>query len=70
MKQYTLTIIRGSNTITKQTFNSKEQAENLYYSYFTVLNVQGVYGLQLWQHQQGKTIDNDRHARIIKQYNI
>ena len=70
MFKYTISIIENNNKIERLYYNNEEAADNIYKALYMIARyyVSDIYGLQLWQHAKDKTIDNDRHARIMKQY--
>ena len=70
MYNYTISIIEANNKIERLYYNNEEAADNIYKGLYIIARyyVSNIYAIQLWQHAKGKTIDNDRHARIIKQY--
>ena len=70
MYNYTISIIETNNKIERLNYSNKEAADNIYKALYMIARYYGfdIYGLQLWQHRKGKTIDNDARARIVKQY--
>lgn len=65
---YTVSIIRGDD-IDRLNYNNEESANRDYNFYWGIMLCiwRDINGVQLWCHRKGKTIDNDRHARIIRQ---
>jgi len=72
MYNYTISIIETNNKIERINYKAEEPAINVYNVLCMIASyhVNDIYGIQLWQHAKGKTIDNDARARIIKQYYI
>lgn len=66
---YTLSVIR-KNEITRFNYSNKIEALRIYSLYCGSMQYlrSDIDGVQLWKCIQGLTIDNDRQARIIKQY--
>ena len=67
---YTISVIENNNQIERLYYSNEEAANNIYKALYMIARyyVSDIYGLQLWQHAKGKTIDNDARARIIQQY--
>ena len=67
---YTISIIENNNKIERLNYNAEEPATNVYKALCMIASyhINDIYGIQLWQHAKGKTIDTDPLARIIKQY--
>ena len=70
MYNYTISVIENDNKIERLNYNTEKSAIKIYETLCMIASyhVNDIYGIQLWQHRKDKTIDNDRHARIIKQY--
>ena len=66
---YTISIIEN-NKIERLNYTDKKAVVEVYNTMCIVASyhINDIYGIQLWQHAKNKTIDNDPHARIIKQY--
>jgi len=69
MYNYTISIIED-NKIERLNYTDEKAATEVYNTMCIVASyhINDIYGIQLWQHRKGKTIDNDTRARIIKQY--
>ncbi len=67
---YTISIIESNNKIERLNYDSEKAANKIYKAFYMIARyyVNDIYGIQLWQHRKGKTIDTDPLARIIKQY--
>ena len=67
---YTISIIENNNKIERLNYTDEKAAAEVYNTMCIVASyhINDIYGIQLWQHRKGKTIDNDPRARIIKQY--
>jgi len=67
---YTISIIENNNKIERLNYNTEKAATKIYKTLCMIASyhINDIYGIQLWQHAKTKTIDNDPHARIIKQY--
>ena len=67
---YTISIIENNNKIERLNYTDEKAATEVYNAMCIVASyhINDIYGIQLWQHRTSKTIDNDPHARIIKQY--
>ena len=70
MYNYTISVIENNNKIERLNYDSEKRAVKVYKAFCIVARyyVNDIAGVLLWQHAKSKTIDNDPHARIIKQY--
>ena len=69
---YTISIIENNNKIERLNYTDEKAVTEVYNAMCIVASyhMNDIYGIQLWQHRKGKTIDNDPRARIIRQYYI
>lgn len=67
---YTLSLIRQGGEIHRLHYDNRTDAEKKYTEARGLCDKKAIMGVQLWQCRQGKTIDTDPLARIIKQYYI
>lgn len=67
---YTISIIENNDKIERLNYDSKKAATKVYNAMCIVARyyTNDIYGVLLWQHEKGKTIDNDAYAKIIKHY--
>ena len=70
MYNYTISVIENNNKIERLNYSTEKAATKIYKALYMIARyyVCDIEGIQLWQHRKDKTIDNDPHARIIKQY--
>ena len=70
MYNYTISVIENNNKIERLNYSTEKAATKIYKTLYMIARyyVCDIYGLQLWQHRKGRTIDNDPRARIIEQY--
>ena len=67
---YTISIIQDNKQIERLNYDNEEAATKIYKTLHMIAcyYISDIYGIQLWQHRKDKTIDEDPHARILKQF--